>query len=60
MRVAHKSKRQSWAGYKVHVVEEPESELIISVEVRPANEYDADGACGLLKRRSYIQVMPIT
>jgi transposase len=51
MRVGHKSQRQSWAGYKVHVVEEPESELITSVEVRPANEYDADAACGLLKRQ---------
>lgn len=51
MRVGHKSKRQSWAGYKVHVVEEPESELITSVEVRPANEYDADAALGLMKRQ---------
>jgi transposase len=51
MRVGHKSKRQSWAGYKVHVVEEPESELITQVEVRKANEYDANAACGLLKRQ---------
>ena len=51
MRVGHKSKRQSWAGYKVHVIEEPESELITQVEVRPANEYDADAALGLMKRQ---------
>jgi transposase len=51
MRVGHKSQRQSWAGYKVHLVEEPESELITSVEVREANEYDADAAVGLLKRQ---------
>ncbi len=51
MRVGHKSKRQSWAGYKVHVVEEPESELITAVEARPANEYDADAAPDLLKRQ---------
>src|SRR5215217_1344193 len=51
MRVGHKSKRQSWAGYKVHVAEEPESELITRVEVRPANEYDADAALGLMKRQ---------
>ena len=51
MRVGHKSKRQSWAGYKVHVVEEPHSELITSVEVRPANEYDADAAVGLINRQ---------
>ena len=51
MRVGHKSQRQSWAGYKVHIAEEPESELITSVEVRPANEYDADAALGLMKRQ---------
>jgi transposase len=51
MRVGHKSKRQSWAGYKVHIAEEPQSELITSVEVRPANEYDADAALGLMKRQ---------
>jgi transposase len=42
MRVGHKSQRQSWAGYKVHLLEDPESELVTSVEVRPANEYDAE------------------
>lgn len=51
MRVGHKSKRQSWAGYKVHVIEEPESELITQIEVRPANEYDADAALGLIERQ---------
>jgi transposase len=51
MRVGHKSKRQSWAGYKVHLCEEPHSELITQVGVRPANEYDADAAADLLKRQ---------
>jgi hypothetical protein len=51
MRVGHKSKRQSWAGYKVHIAEEPESELITQVEVRPANEYDADAALPLVERQ---------
>ncbi len=51
MRVGHKSQRQSWAGYKVHIAEEPESELITQVGVRPANEYDADAAHGLMKRQ---------
>src|SRR5215211_1189049 len=51
MRVGHKSKRQSWAGYKVHVVEEPDSELITQVGVRPANEYDAGAALRLMKRQ---------
>jgi transposase len=51
MRVGHKSKRQAWAGYKVHMAEEPESELITEVGVRPANEYDADAAPDLLRRQ---------
>ena len=51
MRVGHKSQRQSWAGYKVHIAEEPQSELITQVEVRPANEYDADAALSLIERQ---------
>jgi transposase len=59
MRVGHKSQRQSWAGYKVHIAEEPESELITSVEVHPANEYDADAALGLLKRQErFVGLLP--
>jgi hypothetical protein len=37
--------------HKIHLVEEPESELITQVEVRPANEYDADAALGLIRRQ---------
>lgn len=48
MRVGHKSQRRSWAGYKFHVAEEPQSELITQVKVRPANEYDADAAPDLV------------
>ena len=51
MRVGHKSKRQAWAGYKVHIAEEPNSELITEVGVRRANEYDAEAAPDLLKRQ---------
>jgi len=51
MRVGHKSKRQGWAGYKVHIAEEPESELITQVEVRPANEYDADAALSVVEQQ---------
>lgn len=58
MRVGHKSQRQSWAGYKVHVVEEPESELITQVEVRPANEYDGDAADLLKRRRKAVGLPP--
>ena len=41
LRWGHKSSRQRWAGYKVHLGEEPTSELLTAVEVRPANEHDA-------------------
>jgi hypothetical protein len=51
MRCGHKSKRQAWAGYKVHIAEESNSELITEVGVRPANEYDAGAAPDLLKRQ---------
>ena len=51
MRCAHKSKRQAWAGYKVHIAEEPESELITEVRVRRANEYDADAALPVMERQ---------
>ena len=51
MRVGHKSKRQAWAGYKVQIAEEPESELITQVEARPANAYDADAALPIMERQ---------
>ena len=51
MRVGHKSQRQAWAGYKVHIAEEPESELITEVGVRRANEYDADAAFPMMERQ---------
>ena len=50
-RGAQEQAPELWAGYKIHPVEEPESELITSVEVRPANEYDADAALGLIRRQ---------
>ena len=48
LRVGHKSARQQWAGYKVQVAEEPTSELLTAVEVRPANEHDAAAAVDLI------------
>ncbi len=47
MRVGHKSSRRSWAGYKVHLAEEPASELITAVAARLANEHDAEAAVDL-------------
>lgn len=59
MRVGHKSKRQAWVGYKVHLVEEPESELITEVRARPANEYDADAAPDLVRRQEeFVSLRP--
>lgn len=51
MRCGHKSQRQAWAGYKVHIAEEPESELITEVKVHPANEYDAEAALAIMERQ---------
>jgi transposase len=51
LRWEHKSETQRWAGYKVHLAEEPGSELITTVEVRPASEYDADALLSLLDQQ---------
>jgi transposase len=48
LRVGHKSERQQWAGYKVQLAEEPASELLTAVEVRPANEHDAAAVVELM------------
>ena len=59
MRVGHKSESRSWAGYKFHVAEEPESELITQIGVRAANEYDADAAPDLLEgQRESVGLLP--
>jgi transposase len=51
MRYGHKSQRQHWPGYKMQVSEEPGSELITHVEVRPANEYDGEPVVGFMARQ---------
>lgn len=51
MRCGHKSKRQAWAGYKVHIAEEPDTGLITEAGVRRANEYDADAAFPIMDRQ---------
>jgi hypothetical protein len=48
MRVGHTSARQQWAGYTVQVAEQPTSELLTAIEVRPANEHDAAAAVDLI------------
>jgi transposase len=51
MRYGHKSSSQHWPGHKVHLSEEAGSELVTHIEVRPANEHDADPAVGFLERQ---------
>jgi transposase len=51
MRWGHKSSRQRWAGYKVHLSEEPTSELLTHVEVRSAHEHDAVPVVGFFTRQ---------
>jgi transposase len=51
MRYGHKSERQRWPGHKVHISEEPASELITHVEVRPANEHDGEPVVGFMARQ---------
>jgi hypothetical protein len=51
MRYGHKSQRQHWPGYKFHLSEEHTSELITHVEVRPANEHDAEPAAEFMARQ---------
>ena len=51
MRYGHKSQRQHWPGYKMQVSEEPGSELVTHVEVRPANEHDGEPVVGFMTRQ---------
>jgi transposase len=51
MRYGHKSERQHWPGYKVHLSEGLDSELITHIEVRPANEHDGEPVVGFLERQ---------
>jgi len=46
MRHGRKSKTRRFDGYKLHVTEEPDSELITAVEVTAANTSDGDVAAG--------------
>ena len=49
-RHGRKSRAQPFAGYKLHVVEEPGSEVITAVEVGPASEWDGRRAAGLVRQ----------
>lgn len=50
MRHGRKSKTRRFDGYKLHLVEEPDSEIITAVDVTPANASDGDVAAGLVRQ----------
>lgn len=51
MRRGHKSRRQSWDGYKAHVSVEAGQGFITAVEVTPANVHDGAAAPALIERQ---------
>jgi len=51
MRRGHKSRSQSWDGYKAHVSVEAEQGFITAVEVTSANVHDAAAAPELIERQ---------
>lgn len=51
MRRGHKSRNQSWDGYKAHVSVEAGHGFITAVEVTPANVHDAAAAPELIERQ---------
>jgi len=51
MRRGHKSRTQSWDGYKAHVSVEAGHGFITAVEVTPANVHDAAAAPELIERQ---------
>lgn len=53
MRHGRKSKTRRFDGYKLHLVEEPGSEIITAVEVTAANASDGDVAAGLVRQAEH-------
>lgn len=50
MRHGRKSRRQRFNGYKIHLTEEPRSEIITAVAVSPGNVSDGDLAATLVEQ----------
>lgn len=50
MRHGRKSNTRKFDGYKLHLIEEPDSELVTAVEVTPANTSDGDVAADLVRQ----------
>lgn len=58
MRHGRKSKHQRFDGYKLHVVEEPGSELVTAVDVTPANTPDGQVAAALVRQARAVGAAP--
>jgi transposase/IS5 family transposase len=59
MRRGHKSRSQSWDGYKAHVSVEAGQGFITAVEVTPANVHDAAAAPELIERQKEQGLSPV-
>jgi len=58
MRHGHKSSAGRWDGYKKHVSEDPDTELITAVDVTPANAGDGQVAMALLQQQAQVGLDP--
>ena len=58
MRHGRKSSAGLWNGYKKHLSEEPETELITAVAVTPANQPDGPVAIELLEQQAEAGLVP--
>lgn len=58
MRHGRKSKHQRFDGYKLHVVEEPGSELVTAVDVTPATIPDGQAAAALVRQARAVGAAP--
>jgi hypothetical protein len=58
MRHGRKSKHQRFDGYKVHLTEEPGSELVTAVAVTPANTPDGQVAAALVRQARAVGAAP--
>ena len=48
-RIGHKSKKKTFYGYKMHIGEDADSEVITALEVSPGNEPDGEKLPGLIR-----------
>lgn len=62
MRHGHKSRHGRFDGYKAHIMEDPETEIITDVDVTPGNIYDGEPLPEMVDRQKAagIQVTEVT